>query len=259
MTTYESITCQIERGVAMVTMNRTQRRNALSLDMMGEMIACLDHLATATEVRVVVLRAAGKVFCSGHDLSEVLEADIAGLRALFETCSRMMARIASHPRPVIAEVGGVATAAGCQLVAACDLAVASTEATFSTPGVRIGLFCTTPSVALSRAIGRKRAMQMLLTGESIDAQRASDWGLVNMVVEPEVLRTETKQLARRIAEASPLTIAIGKRAFHAQIDVSEAAAYALASEVMTVNALADDAREGMRAFLEKRKPSWSGR
>lgn len=252
------VTCVIERDVATVTLNRPERRNALSLSLMREMLACLDDVAAHREVRAIIVAAAGKVFCAGHDLGELVDATPDTLRAVFETCGALMQRLQDIPQPVIAEVGGLATAAGCQLVAACDLAVASTAASFATPGVRIGLFCTTPSVAITRAIGRKRALQMLLTGDTIDAATAADWGLVNTVVAPEVLRTEVKMLARRIAQASPFTLAVGKRAFYAQADAGQATAYTYAAEVMTMNAQADDAREGMRAFLEKRAPVWVG-
>mgnify|MGYP006275574513 CR=1 FL=1 len=248
-----------ERGVATLTLNRPERRNALSLGLMEETLACLDTLEADPDTRVIVIAAAGKVFSAGHDLSELVDADDEALRRIFDTCGRLMQRLSAMPQPVIAEVGGLATAAGCQLVAACDMAVASREASFATPGVRIGLFCTTPAVAISRAIGRKRALQMLLTGDAIDAATAADWGLVNAVVDAEVLRTEVKMLARRLAQASPFTLSVGKRAFYAQADVHQAGAYAYASEVMTMNATAEDAREGMRAFLEKRAPTWVGR
>lgn len=258
MNDYQHLTCAIERDVAIVTMNRPQRRNALSQELMQELMVCLQSLGSDRAVRAVILAAAGKVFCSGHDLSEMVGNEMTALRALFDACSRLMQLVQSIPQPVIAEVQGMATAAGCQLVASCDLAVASEEATFATPGVRIGLFCTTPMVAVTRAIGRKRAMQMLMTGEAIDASTAAEWGLVNKVVASEVLRTETRQLARRVAEASPLTVSIGKQAFYAQIDLDQARAYAYGTEVMTVNALTEDAQEGMRAFLEKRTPTWVG-
>lgn len=253
------LACVIERDVATLTMNRPERRNALSLELMQEMLACLDDLAANPEVRAVIVAGAGKVFCAGHDLGELVDADAERLRTVFDTCGKLMQRLQEIPQPVIAEVGGLATAAGCQLVAACDLAIASTAAAFATPGVRIGLFCTTPSVALTRAIGRKRALQMLLTGDTIDAATAAEWGLVNTVVEPEVLRTEVKMLARRVAQASRFTLAVGKRAFYAQADAAQPAAYTYAAEVMTMNAQADDAREGMRAFLEKRAAVWVGR
>ncbi len=180
--TYESLSVQNEGPLAVVTLNRPQRRNALSLDLMLELIDCLDAIGRDRAIRAVILAAAGKVFCSGHDLSEMVGRDINEYRRLFDVCSDLMMKIQAIPQPVIAEVQGIATAAGCQLVATCDLAIASEQAAFATPGVRIGLFCTTPMVALSRAIGRKRALQMLLTGEMVDAATAADWGLVNRVV-----------------------------------------------------------------------------
>jgi enoyl-CoA hydratase/carnithine racemase len=235
------------------------RRNALSLELMGELIDCLDRIGRDRDVRAVILAAAGKVFCSGHDLSEMTGRDIHEYRQLFDVCCDLMMKIQAIPQPVIAEVQGIATAAGCQLVATCDLAIASDEAAFATPGVRIGLFCTTPMVALSRAVGRKRALQMLLTGALVDATTAADWGLVNQVVPAADLQAETRKLATRIAEASALTVALGKQAYYTQIDLDQPKAYAYAKEVMSMNALAVDAQEGMSAFLEKRAPCWAGR
>jgi enoyl-CoA hydratase/carnithine racemase len=180
-------------------------------------------------------------------------------RQIFAVCTELMKKLQTIPQPVIAEVQGMATAAGCQLVASCDLAIAAEEAAFATPGVRIGLFCTTPMVAVSRAVGRKRALEMLLTGEPIDAQTAADWGLVNRVVAASQLRAETVRLARRIAEASDMVVALGKQAFYAQIDIDQPKAYTFAQDVMTRNALAEDAQEGISAFLEKRDPHWIGK
>jgi enoyl-CoA hydratase/carnithine racemase len=249
---YETIVSEIDRGFAIVTLNRPQRRNALSLALMRELIACLDEIGRNGDVRVVILAAAGAVFSSGHDLTEMVGREIGDYRELFDVCTQLMAKVQAIPQPVIAEVQGIATAAGCQLVATCDLAIASEDARFATPGVRIGLFCTTPMVALSRAIGRKRALEMLLTGEMIDARTAAEWGLVNRVIAASELRCETRKLAARIAEASPLTIAIGKQAYYTQIDLDQPKAYAYAREVMTLNNMADDAQEGITAFLEKR-------
>ncbi len=246
-------------GIARITMNRPERRNALSHAMMRELASCLRELRDEPDVRVVILAAAGPVFSSGHDLNELIARSIGEYRELFDTCVDLMATIEAIPQPVIAEVDGVATAAGCQLVATCDLVVASTLAAFATPGVRIGLFCSTPMVALSRAIGRKRALEMLLTGARISAGTALEWGLVNRVVPTETLQQETGNLARGIAEASSLTVGIGKQAFYAQIDLDEAEAYRHTREVMSLNALAEDAQEGIGAFLEKRKPCWKGR
>src|SRR5713226_1790035 len=179
---YQNLCLQVDGPLAVVTLNRPNRRNALSLDLMRELIECLDRIGNDRELRVVILSAAGNVFCSGHDLSEMVGRDINEYRRLFDVCTELMTKVQSIPQSVIAEVQGIATAAGCQLVATCDLAIASDEAAFATPGVRIGLFCTTPMVALSRAVGRKRALQMLLTGEMVDAVTASDWGLINRVV-----------------------------------------------------------------------------
>jgi len=181
---------------------------------------------------------------------------VAAYREIFDVCVDLMETIQRIPQPVIAEVATIATAAGCQLVASCDLAVASTEATFATPGVRIGLFCTTPMVALTRAVGRKRAMEMLLTGDFIDARTAAEWGLVNRAVAPEQLRSETLALARKVAESSRMVVGLGKNAFYAQDGLEQRDAYGYAKEVMTMNALADDAQEGMAAFLERRRPKW---
>src|SRR5579864_6393159 len=256
---YESIAYATEGEVAVVTLNRPIRRNALSLELMTELIDCLNEIARDRALRVVVLRAAGKVFSSGHDLSEMVGRDINEYRQVFDVCTELMTRVQSIPQPVIAEVQGIATAAGCQLVATCDLAVASDQAAFATPGVKIGLFCTTPMVALTRAIGRKRALEMLYTGEMVDAKTAAEWGLVNRVAPPAELASETRKLAARIADASSLVIGIGKQAFYTQIDLDQPKAYAYAKEVMSMNAMAADAQEGMSAFLEKRAPCWAGR
>src|SRR5437868_5695917 len=201
---YANICLATEGNVAILTLNRPQRRNALSLSLMQELIACLTGIGASREIRAVILAAVGKVFSSGHDLSEMVGRDINEYRRLFDVCTELMTRIQSIPQPVIAEVQGIATAAGCQLVATCDLAIAAEEAAFATPGVKIGLFCTTPMVALSRAIGRKRALEMLLTGEMIDAHRAAAWGLINHVVAASALQAETRKLAARITEASGL-------------------------------------------------------
>jgi len=256
---YESICVERDGPAAVVTLNRPQRRNALSLELMLELIDCLGQIGRDRAIRAVILAAAGKVFCSGHDLSEMVGRDINEYRRLFDVCSELMMKIQAIPQPVIAEVQGIATAAGCQLVATCDLAIASDQAAFATPGVRIGLFCTTPMVALSRAVGRKRALQMLLTGEMVDAATAADWGLVNRVAPAAELRAETRKLAARIAEASTLTVSLGKQAYYTQIDLDQPKAYAYAKEVMSMNSLAADAQEGISAFLEKRAPCWTGR
>jgi enoyl-CoA hydratase/carnithine racemase len=255
----ENLCLAREGAVAAITLNRPERRNALSLELMLELVACLDEIGRDGEIRAVILRGAGKVFCSGHDLNEMTGRDIGEYRRIFDVCSELMTKLQQIPQPVIAEVHGVATAAGCQLVASCDLAIAAEEAAFATPGVKIGLFCTTPMVALTRAIGRKRALQMLLTGELVDARTAAEWGLVNQVVPAAELRAATAQLAAKIAEASSLVVAIGKQAFYTQIDLDQPKAYAYAKEVMSMNALAADAQEGMSAFLGKRGPCWTGR
>jgi len=236
-----------------------ERRNALSLELMRELLTCLEGIGRDREVRAVILAAAGRVFCSGHDLSEMTGRDVNEYREIFDVCSALMQGIQAIPQPVIAEVQGIATAAGCQLVASCDLAVAAEEAGFATPGVKIGLFCTTPMVALTRAIGRKRALQMLLTGEMVDARTAADWGLINVVVPAGELRDATRRMGARIAEASSFTVSIGKQAFYTQIDLDQPKAYAYSKEVMSMNALAADAQEGMSAFLAKRKPCWRGK
>ncbi len=256
---YQDLLLEFEDRIAILTLNRPNRRNALSLDLMRELIACFGEIEQNRAVQAVVLAAAGKVFCSGHDLSEMVGRTVGDYREIFDVCAELMTKVQSIPQPVIAEVQGVATAAGCQLVATCDLAIAAGHATFATPGVRIGLFCTTPMIALSRAIGRKRALQMLLTGESVDAATAAEWGLINGVVAAAELASATRTLAKRVAEASPLTVGIGKQAYYTQIDLDQPKAYAYAKEVMTTNALAADAQEGISAFLEKRVACWSGK
>ena len=256
---YEHLIVEFNTPTAVVTLNRPERRNALSLELMQELIGCFREIGHSSDIRAVILAAAGPAFSAGHDLSELLDRGIAEYRNVFDVCTELMTLVQSIPQPVIAEVQGIATAAGCQLVATCDLAIASHEARFATPGVRIGLFCTTPMVALTRAIGRKRALEMLVTGVPIDAQTAAEWGLINRAVPAQRLRDETVALAQRIAEASSLTMSIGKQAFYAQIDLDQPKAYAYAKEVMSMNALAEDAQEGIGAFLEKRAPCWTGR
>jgi enoyl-CoA hydratase/carnithine racemase len=257
--TFETIRYEAEGATAIVTLNRPERRNALSLGLMRDLTACLDGIGRNRQIRAVILAAAGKVFCSGHDLAEMGGRDIVEYRRIFDVCTCLMMKIQAIPQPVIAEVQGIATAAGCQLVAACDLAVAAESAAFATPGVKIGLFCTTPMVALTRAIGRKRALEMLLTGELVDARTAAEWGLINRVVPAAEMAAASRKLAARVAEASDLVVAIGKQAFYTQIDLDQPKAYAYAKEVMTMNALAADAQEGIAAFLGKRAPCWSGK
>jgi enoyl-CoA hydratase/carnithine racemase len=256
---YQTLTVTREDHIAVVTLNRPERRNALSLELMQELIRCLDEIGSNREICAVILAATGKVFCSGHDLSEMTGRSINDYRRIFDVCTQLMEKIQAIPQPVIAQVQGIATAAGCQLVATCDLAVASDQAAFATPGVKIGLFCTTPMVALSRAIGRKRAIEMLVTGNLVDAKTAAEWGLVNRVVPGSELAAESRKLAARIAEASSLVMGIGKQAYYTQIDLDQPKAYLYAKEVMSLNALAADAQEGISAFLEKRSPCWTGR
>ena len=245
-----------EDGIAIVTMARADKRNALSLELMRELIDAFTEIGADRSVPAVILRGEGAAFSAGHDLRELVCRDVEAYREIFDVCVDLMQTIQRIPQPVIAEVATVATAAGCQLVATCDLAVASTDAKFATPGVRIGLFCTTPMVALTRAIGRKRAMEMLLTGDFIDARTAAEWGLVNHVVPPEQLHEQAMVLARKISDASKTIVGLGKAAFYKQVDFDQARAYAYAKEVMTQNAQETDAQEGMSAFIDKRSPIW---
>jgi enoyl-CoA hydratase/carnithine racemase len=247
-------------GVATLTMNRPGARNALSVGLMADMKAEIDAIAGNNAIRVVVIAGNGPAFCAGHDLREMRgNPGREHYQALFTQCSELMLAIIRLPKPVIARVHAMATAAGCQLVASCDLAIAATDAKFATPGVNIGLFCSTPMVALARNIGRKQAMEMLLTGEPIDAARAEQYGLINRSVESVALDDEVAMLAAAIKGKSPLTIAIGKEAFYRQMDMDLPEAYAYVSEVMTHNMLTRDAGEGIDAFLEKRPPEWEGR
>ncbi len=238
-----------------VTLNRPDKRNALSYELMEELIAAL---RSVDDARAVVIEANGPAFSAGHDLSEMIDRDVPFFQRLFDLCTELMELIHKLPQPVIAKVHSSAYAAGCQLVAACDLAVAADTATFATPGVKIGLFCSTPMVPLSRAIGRKRALDMLLTGRPVDAHTALEWGLVNRVVAPDRLDDEITQIVEAIAASSPLTVGIGKEAFYSQIELDEHRAYDLTKAVMAMNARADDAQEGMCAFLQKRAPEWRG-
>jgi enoyl-CoA hydratase/carnithine racemase len=256
---YDNLTIESDAPIAVVTLNRPERRNALSLELMEDLIDCFRTLGSSSEIRAVILAGNGPAFCAGHDLSELMDRNISDYRRVFDVCAQLMTLIQEIPQPVIAEVNGIATAAGCQLVATCDLAIASEEAKFATPGVRIGLFCTTPMVALTRSIGRKRALEMLMTGVAIDSKTATEWGLINRVVPALALREATCHLANQIAQASPLTVSIGKQAFYAQIDMDQPKAYDYAKQVMSMNAMAEDAQEGMGAFLEKRSPGWRGR
>jgi enoyl-CoA hydratase/carnithine racemase len=248
-----------ERDGAVVTLvlDRPERRNPLSLELMRELTGRLVEIGADASCRAVVLGATGTVFSAGHDLREMRDRDPAFYEELFAACSELMLTLHRIRQPVVARVQGMATAAGCQLVAACDLAVAADVARFATPGVRIGLFCTTPMVEVARAVGRTRAMELLLTGEPIDARTALQWGLVNRVAELEHLDDEAAALAARVAAASGETLAIGKRAVGENLGLPLEEAYAHASGVMCRNALTDDAQEGIAAFLEKRPPVWS--
>ena len=252
-------------GILRLTLNDARRRNALSEAMLGALVRVMAEAGADPSVRVIILAANGPAYCAGHDLKEMTagRADPDKGRAYFTKvmamCSGVMQAIVNCPKPVVAEVTGIATAAGCQLVASCDLALAAETAQFSTPGVHIGLFCSTPMVALSRNVGNKHAMEMLLTGDVVSATRAAEIGLVNRVAPPEALREATMEIARKVASKSSMTLATGKRAFYAQREMPLAEAYDYASQVMVDNMLARDAEEGIGAFIEKRAPQWQDR
>jgi enoyl-CoA hydratase/carnithine racemase len=254
----ESNWVQVEREgkIALLTLNNPEKRNALSRDMLNSLMHNLEVIAEDRGIHVMLVRAAGSVFSSGHDLRELRDIDEAQATALFELCTRVMERIRTLPQPVIAEVQGLATAAGCQLAASCDLVMAASEAQFATPGVKIGLFCTTPGVALSRAVSGKKALEMLLTGQAISAEAAERAGLVNHVLPKERLHEESMKLARQIADASAATLALGKRAYYQQLPLDRPAAYEFAQCVMVDNVQDENAQEGITAFLEKRRPAW---
>jgi enoyl-CoA hydratase/carnithine racemase len=244
--------------ISRVTLDRPEQRNALSLGVLRELTSTFRALAEDPIARVIVVAANGPAFSAGHDLREMVESrDQLYYAELFDECVATMQAIREAPQPVIASVHAIATAAGCQLVAACDLAVAADTARFATPGVNIGLFCSTPMVPLARAIGRKRALEMLLTGEPIDASTAQSWGLVNRVVPSAELDTAVDALAKQIASASRATVALGKHAFYAQEPLDEDTAYGISAPTMAANAMMDDAQEGMAAFVEKRPPTWT--
>ncbi len=256
----EAVLLEKDGPLGYLTLNRPEKRNALSLDVMTEMIEKLDRVAEDRDVSVVVIKGNGPVLSAGHDIREMAgNKDVSRLRKIFTTCNSMMLKLHQLPQPVIAQVHGIATAAGCQMVAACDMAIAESGARFATPGVKIGLFCSTPMVPLVRVIGRRRAMEMLMTGRFISAVEAERFGLVNRVVPADQLAEETRKLAREIAQYSPYTLSLGKRAFYEQVDLDEQAAYGYAKEVIAMNCLAEDAQEGMAAFLEKRQPQWKNR
>ncbi|MDG5499618.1 enoyl-CoA hydratase [Marinobacter sp. BGYM27] len=246
-------------GITTLTLSQPERHNSLSMAMLEALSVELDSIAADADTRVVVIAAQGKVFCAGHDLREIREqfGDADFQLALFNQCSKVMQQIIMLPKPVIARVAGVATAAGCQLVASCDLAVAASSARFATPGVNIGLFCSTPMVALSRNVSRKHAMEMLLTGEMVSAERAEQIGLVNRVVEESQLDETVYRIARTIADKSGHTLKVGKEAFYRQLEMPLNEAYAFTSNVMAENLKANDAQEGICAFLDKRKPDWT--
>ena len=255
--TYQHILFEVSERIAHVTMNQPAHRNALSVEHMHELTNCFRAIGKNRDVAVVILSGNGPAFCAGHDLREMIGQSAEFYRTIFDVCITMMDTIQNIPQPVIAQVHDIATAAGCQLVATCDLAVAADTARFATPGVKIGLFCSTPMVAVTRNLHRKKMLEMLLTGEPISAREALLHGLINRVVPAESLPDETRALAERIAASSPFTIGVGKQAFYRQLEMPQTQAYAYAKEVMSLNALAPDAQEGMCAFLEKRQPQWS--
>ena len=244
-------------GIAVLTLNNPDRRNVLSLEVLEALQTALDSISQDRDIRVVIIKSLGPVFSSGHDLRQLINASIESQELLFSVCTRVMTSIRNLPQPVIAQVQGLATAAGCQLVATCDLAIASADASFATPGVQIGLFCTTPGVAVSRAIGAKRSMEMLLTGQPISADYAAEIGLINRVVSPDDLEQSVLNLARQIGGASSSTVVLGKQVFYKQVELGTSDAYQLAEETMVRNLQDEDAREGISAFLEKRDPKWN--
>jgi enoyl-CoA hydratase/carnithine racemase len=250
---------EMRDGVVTLTLNRPDKRNALSRELLTQMHVTLTNLALDQSAQVVVLAAAGSAFCAGHDLGEMVGQEESEYRDLFSLCSTVMQQLRRLPQPVIARVQGLATAAGCQLVAACDLAVAVDSATFATPGVKIGLFCSTPMVPLVRAVPAKAAMEMLLLGKPVSAQQALQWGLINRAVPQDRLDATVAEFVEAIRSSSQLTLRLGKAAFYEGLELDEAAAYLHATDVMTDNACRQDAQEGMSAFLEKRKPTWTGK
>ena len=253
---YKEILSETKGAMCTVTLNNPSKINALSKNMVAELIHAFSALSADEAVKVVILKAAGKHFCAGHFLAEMVDGDMKTYKFIFDQCTRLMNLIHDIPQVVIAQVQGIATAAGCQLVAWCDLAVAGEDAQFATPGVKIGLFCTTPMVALTRAIGRKAAMEMLMTGRYFPAPEAKELGLINRVVANENLNEEAEKLALQIVEASGLVIGIGKQAFYAQIDQTDAAAWNYAKHTIALNNLAEDAQNGIKAFLNKEAPEW---
>ncbi len=255
-TTFADLRVDVRDAAAWITLARPERRNALSLALMEQAVEALELVARRDDVRAIVIAGDGPAFSAGHDLGEMVAREPAFYRQLFDACTELMEALHRVPQPVIARVHGIATAAGCQLVASCDLAVAGASARFATPGVKIGLFCSTPMVPLSRAVGRKRAFEMLLSGRAIDAATALEWGLVNRVVPDAELDLAIDALLAEVAGTSPVTVRIGKEAFYAQLDLDEHGAYDLTKAVMAANAEESDAQEGIAAFLEKRTPTW---
>ncbi len=256
---YKDILVETGDETGIITLNSPMTINALSRNMIDELSRAFHDYKNQRSIKAIIVRSTGKHFCSGHNLTEMTDGDLPAYKSIFEECSRMMQLIHEIPQIVIAQVHGVATAAGCQFVAQCDLAVGDTTARFGTPGVKIGLFCTTPMVALTRAVGRKLAMEMLMTGRLISAQEALQNGLLNRVVDESELEKATLEMADSICEASPLTLAIGKKAFYDQIDMGLHDAYQYANNVITLNLMAEDAQNGISCFLQKKKPVWTGR
>jgi len=253
---YRNLLYDLKNGIGTVTLNRPERRNALSMVLLEELLEIFRTVGKGKDARVVILRGAGPAFCAGHDLTELVDTPLNTIRALFQACIDLMELMHTIPQPVIGQVHGIATAAGCQLAASCDLVVAEENASFATPGVSIGLFCTTPMVAVSRAVGRKKALEMLLTGEALDAREAMAAGMVNRVVSMENLESETLTLARHIAGFSSLVVGLGKQTFYQQLEMAERKAFHYAKEMISSNAVMADAQEGMSAFLEKRPAAW---
>ncbi len=256
---YQEISFTSKGSVGYLMLNNAGRVNALSVQMIKEMISLLTEIADDETLKVIVLKAAGRHFCAGHYLAEMVDAGVKEYKFIFDQCTKMMMLIHEIPQIVIAQVQGIATAAGCQLAAWCDLVVAEEGARFSTPGVKIGLFCTTPMVAITRAIGRKAAMEMLVTGREFPAAEAKEIGLINRVVPLEELDQTSAELAEQIAEASGFALAVGKQGLYAQADMSDAQAFHYAKHTIVMNNLSEDAQNGIKAFLEKRKPEWKNR
>jgi len=257
--TYQEIKFSTEGPIGILTLNNPKKINALSKQMVREMTDVLTTVGNDETIKVMIINAEGKHFCAGHYLAEMVDDGLKEYQSIFEQCTYMMHLIHTIPQPVIAQVQGVATAAGCQLVAWCDLAVAETGARFATPGVKIGLFCTTPMVAITRAIGRKAAMEMLMTGRFFSAREARELGLINKVVPPEDLASETLEMAKQISEASRFVIALGKKAFYAQVDKIDVSAMEYATRTITMNMMAEDAQIGIKSFLNKQTPEWKNR